>query len=678
MAAITSAGSGDWNSTTANAPWPSGIVPVSGDTVTISSGHTVTIPAGYTAVCGTSPTNNSGTVALTINGPLVINGTLKFQGPVRQGNATVTVGAGGTVTYDASGAATPASAAYVWEMQSGSSQANAKIVCNGSSGSHCTFNSQGNVSGCRYGINSTNWSDSGRFEATYTDFSYLGSSSVDFIQGLLNTSVGVRTFSHCTFDNCGQINTPALGAAAVFQFNHCKVTNPANTSYTLQTTVSAAISGGTREILNSDIAGRVYFLMSGTNDSGFTFKNNISRPYSITATSTSEPVHFTGGCSAAAWDQNFAFFATNSNSADPTLTIPCGTCSNTYIIRLVNPSYSNAHPISFRTVASNLTASGWIVHYTGADVNSDWFQYGGADAASARALTISNTIFMGNAVGDVCGALYNNDGGSVQSNTVVTFDHNTIIGANEPTAGNVFGVGAEAVTNCLPAGSIASISSNIKYSGTSKAGLIAQSAAASAAANAITSADYNAVYNISTSIYAGTPSGQFAGTPGTHDITADPQFYEPTRSLLNFDQGYLGQPVGTAWANSTAYAVGDVVSASTSTFFGSATYNYRCVSAHTSATATDKPGSGSAWVAKWEPAAVKLISDDVVAGNTYSGGTNSLIGELVAWVKAGYAPTNAALQYAGHDGVTIGAVEFASSGGGGIYHGARMRRLLRP
>jgi len=122
VAAITSAGSGNWDSTTPNTPWPSGTVPVSGDTVTISSGHTITVPVGYTAVCGTSPTDNTGTVALTINGPLIINGTFKWQGPVRQGNATVTVGAGGTVTYDASGAATPASAAYIWEMASNSSQ----------------------------------------------------------------------------------------------------------------------------------------------------------------------------------------------------------------------------------------------------------------------------------------------------------------------------------------------------------------------------------------------------------------------------------------------------------------------------------------------------------------------------------------------------------------------------
>lgn len=35
--------------------------------------------------------------------------------------------------------------------------------------------------------------------------------------------------------------------------------------------------------------------------------------------------------------------------------------------------------------------------------------------------------------------------------------------------------------------------------------------------------------------------------------------------------------------------------------------------------------------------------------------------DLVAWVRAGFAPTNVALQNAGHDSVTIGAVEYASA-----------------
>lgn len=43
-ATITTAGSGDYSSTTANAPWPSGTIPdPATDTVVVGSGHTLTI-----------------------------------------------------------------------------------------------------------------------------------------------------------------------------------------------------------------------------------------------------------------------------------------------------------------------------------------------------------------------------------------------------------------------------------------------------------------------------------------------------------------------------------------------------------------------------------------------------------------------------------------------------------
>jgi hypothetical protein len=63
MATITTTGSGNWSSTTPNAPWPSGIVPVLGDKVTIATGHTVTVEGTYT-------TGDDTTTALTINGTL--------------------------------------------------------------------------------------------------------------------------------------------------------------------------------------------------------------------------------------------------------------------------------------------------------------------------------------------------------------------------------------------------------------------------------------------------------------------------------------------------------------------------------------------------------------------------------------------------------------------------------
>ncbi len=60
MAAITTAGSGNWSSTTLNAPWPSGTVPTSADTVTIANTHTVTVDGA--AACSTLTINSGGTL----------------------------------------------------------------------------------------------------------------------------------------------------------------------------------------------------------------------------------------------------------------------------------------------------------------------------------------------------------------------------------------------------------------------------------------------------------------------------------------------------------------------------------------------------------------------------------------------------------------------------------------
>nr|WP_315148585.1 T9SS sorting signal type C domain-containing protein [uncultured Flavobacterium sp.] len=76
---ITSTGSGNWNSTVVNAPWPGGVVPSATDNVTIAAGHTVTL-TGNASI--TNVTINSGATlnianrTLTVNGFFTNNGTL--------------------------------------------------------------------------------------------------------------------------------------------------------------------------------------------------------------------------------------------------------------------------------------------------------------------------------------------------------------------------------------------------------------------------------------------------------------------------------------------------------------------------------------------------------------------------------------------------------------------------
>lgn len=679
MASITSAGSGNWNSTTSNAPWPSGLVPVSGDTVIISNGHTITVPVGYTAVSGASPANDSGTPAVQCSsvssgtGVLIVNGTFKWQGPVRMGAANWTVGAGGTLTYDASAASTPATALYTWQTCQNNITTNGKLQINGSSGSRCTVNSVSNIQSGGFGNASTNWQGGGQVQAAYTDFSYQGAatSSGYLVQSNLNNSVADSHFDNCTVDNCGMIfatgpfnGTAGLDPAAIFRLNQTKITNPANTSFTVQVSVStAAFTSGTRQVTNCDIAGRVYIDATLAANS-FTIKHNIFRVSALTGT-LQNPVELNGSI-VAAWDQNLAAVIT-AGSEDPATRLGGGTYTNSYLFRLPVPTGSgaNMHVIYVDQRGASLALTGWIFHSAVQDTGGDIVNLDKESASGSRTVQVKNCIYVPNSAGFVGGSCVNQQGGVNQTHTVITFNHNTIVGSVNialPNTANVYGVGCEAGTT-WPAGAVDSIRSNIIECLSSATNSIANSSnSATVNASAVTAADYNDAFNVSSTIY-GNPTAQFASTPGTHDLAANPSFVDSTRSLLTFDQGYFGAPVATAWVTSTAYVVGDLVSSSVGGWYSGQTQNWRCVAAHTSG-ATTKPGSGSVFTADWEPACLKTISDSVIAGTTYSGGTNSIVGELVAWVKTGYAPTNIALKNAGHDGSTIGAVE-------GVFGGAQ-------
>lgn len=650
MAAITSAQAGDWNNT---ATWTGGVIPVSGDTVTIS--HAVTVPFAYTAVCGTSPTSDAGTVALTINAAMTINGTLQWQGPVRQGNATVTVGAGGTITYDASGAADPAAALYAWQIAQNNSQANAKLVLNGTSGSHCTVDSVSNHRSGGFGATGTGWTDGGRLEATFTDFSYQGAATSTGNLLVGRPSSGSVIFDDCTIDNCGQIQIAALGAAATLRIQRTRLTNPANTSFSVQVTATTAKTTGSRQILNSDLAGRVYILGSSSNSTGFELDDNIIRVSSINASSLSNAIIITTGALVDSFENNLLALITGQNT-DPNITLGAGTYSRCYLYRQVNPSAANDHPIYFSHQGGDFSLDRWCHLYTGTQTSGDWIN-STSDPTVDRNAAVTQNVFHPNAAGLAVGSLMLQQGAITQDNAKWRFDHNTVaIGASGSLA---LGVCAEAGAT-WPAGTVTSIRSNLLYRNTSGSGFLAQShGTATLADAAITVADYNWTHNVTGDIYTDADA-KFGTAPGANDGSGDPQFNAPTRSLLTFDQGYLGNAVATAWATSTSYAVGDAVSNSDSAFFDNLVVNWRCVEAHTSGS-TSEPAAGATWSRYWEPAAIKLISDSILAGTTYSGGTNSLIGELIDWDRAGHRPTNSALSTAAHDGTTPGAVQYVSS-----------------
>lgn len=97
-ATITTTGSGNWSSTTADAPWPGGSVPLTTDNVIIADGHTVIIDQNVTVVDLTVGGGTSGTLifnsvvhAVTVNGNITVATGGKFvTGLITTGDLTIT------------------------------------------------------------------------------------------------------------------------------------------------------------------------------------------------------------------------------------------------------------------------------------------------------------------------------------------------------------------------------------------------------------------------------------------------------------------------------------------------------------------------------------------------------------------------------------------------------------
>lgn len=110
-AVVTTAGSGNWNSTTTNAPWPGGTVPAGGSDIVIANGHTVT---GNVAISVASLMVNAGGklsvggTDITVAGNTSVSGTLEHTSTAgnKTFNGDVVIFSGGAWSETASKAMT--------------------------------------------------------------------------------------------------------------------------------------------------------------------------------------------------------------------------------------------------------------------------------------------------------------------------------------------------------------------------------------------------------------------------------------------------------------------------------------------------------------------------------------------------------------------------------------------
>lgn len=565
-AACASNAAGDWNTA---GSWTScsGGVPGIGDTASIT--HAITL-AG-TATFGTSGASGTNVLTISGGGSLTISGTMNIRGGFTLNNAPLTLSAGSTFTFDASAAA--AGSKYVGLIGTAHNQTGAKVVCNGTSGSHVTI--QSNTAGSHGWFDENGVLQGGKFDCDYADFIRIGDSTNPAIQWSPSGDAYVE-LNHCTFDaNSGRIYENFLiGNDATFILTNNSFRQTAPSAEVVKIESYGAKTSGTRTV------------------SGNWFEKQVLM-YPAVSFDISENV-FNGGlgvtCSAAtkwtSFTNNFSFVTGNDFS-------PCGDIDKMYIVATGTDNPHYVVPTSSNNTA--MTFDEVIMECPGCTNPTD---HGDGilmpDVSSVTTYTVTKSIMLPSDTGQTSGANFSMQG---NANTRVIANHNTqYITANDalvllPQLGTV------GETWNTAAGQITSFKSNLMAASAPRNAYLYDNINGSPNADTVAGADanYNNSYNISAGSAGKGYDAPFSVSPGANDLAVDPQFVDPTRDIKSWSTSLGG--------------------------------------AGTLADIRDKFRAQT-------------------AGYTVS--------DLITWVQHGFKVMNASLNNAGHDGVTIGAMDYVT------------------
>lgn len=598
MAAITSTATGYWDS---GGTWVGGVAPGSADVATVANGHTVTIrtaiTTGGTSVTGTTGlrVNAGGTLAFVTGGSIVLTNDLYPVNSYSVPYSQITMAAGTSFTFK------PGSGQNCRVYVAGGGILGA-IAINGSSGSRCTFATDLSAGG-----NNTTWANpndayvGGIFTATYCDFTNFGTTSAGGIMSQPGTYASTSfptTIDNCTFTN------------AFFGLS-CQNSSNVNVSITNNKFISSPQNTGLH------IGAKAVFV--GT---------SATQTFSYNACSWTNCIAYLTPGAVATITDNVFYCA--SDTLAPTLNSPW--TSDTQVARnlivstftgnmgipgsardcyLVATGSNNPHFTGIGVVSESHSATGFIFEY------SDNTGGGGGDIIfPSGTLAVTNCIVLPNAYsGASSGKLVSNLQGS---GAFVTCNHNTfcangttlndtncsIIGMGESGGGEYAGVAPSVQSNLIWASTLSSGG----YGFACNDGVYGSPNGDGTGGwtDAVTVAGHNGFWNPQSTgkcWYNGTASARSGGTAqtgvtgyngirvstnatfpnsqiGTGDVSGNPGFVDSTRALAT-------------WGGTTA-------------------------------------GGGTATIAG---AVSALLANPALIGQASTG--------LLAWIRAGFVPTNA-------------------------------------
>lgn len=638
MAALTTTRSGDWSNTTGGVtPWTAltgsgtGGVPGAGDTVTIATGHTVTLSSNVSI--GTSPATDTdwqldvvGTGVLSIGGySITVLGSIRV-GDGSSGSLDRIIGtAGSAVKID--GTATPGTM-YLIQFGSAAAAYNARCGLNltGTSGSRCTL-------ACIGGSAKMLGAEIYRYRSLklkYTDISGWGSATVNavtldsnyFAPDTADTS-GIE-LSNCVVNNCGHFRIAVRGTNPLLQDTEFtnSLQNLANGYQSIQFSSSLSTSAGI--IRRCDFDRQV--LVAGTSTEGWTIENIVARA-GLWTTSTAPPT--TGVNNILAYLDG----PTNAAIGSASSCKVAGSWNKIYCLSdlTADPTHWNPHKLNIAGPAIPFALDTVICDARGYEFVTDT-----GDLLDAFAVTTSSTankvlilpaVFTNGASAiDASGSMW---WGTATASAKLTITHSTVYSPNA-SSGIQYPHG---VNNAANTGKV---QSSLFWANAATGSNYAVRYDYSVQVNDVLAlADgfqYNATWNMSTGSntvvatptnYVGLSGNKWSAAPTLNtniDLVSSPAFVDVTRNFWTWSSTVLG-------STGTSDQIRD--------------------------------------------AGIAAIKAD---WTKFSGTSTSLI----EWVMAGFAPTNPVLQNAGHDGTTIGAVEYtsgSSTAGRGI--GSRHWRFRR-